>query len=320
MLSGHGRHRMKPPHTGRSGRSLHRMNPVARIQCIHPVQCIHRTHSIHRKHCRRPKHRKYSQHSRRALHRTCCMHSTHPMRRMHRSRSVHLMHRSYALHRTHADHVPQRKHAAECFPLLVTHRHSQAASGSCTLRVFAVILSRNRFRKRRCGRRLPAASGRIRREGGFYRHMPIASCFFVVRKPFRTTKKPGPRRRRAGSCSEVANLIKTTPWHKTKEAGRRPPIPSVTSTVSGSTTSRIRAFSRCSAMRGSRTICRNSSSRASSDESCVSIRATLRRPGTSPGSTIFIGSSPVSGTTITRSSSRSTPTFRSRPSRTSSAS
>lgn len=140
MLSGHGWHRMKPPHTGRSGRSLHRMNPVARMQCIHPVQCIHRTHSIHRKHCRRPKHRKHSPHSRRALHRTCCMHSTHPMRRMHRSRSVHLMHRSYALHRTHADHVPQRKHAAEGFPLLVTHRHSQAASGSCTLRVFAVIL------------------------------------------------------------------------------------------------------------------------------------------------------------------------------------
>lgn len=34
----------------------------------------------------------------------------------------------------------QRKHAAECFPLLVTHRHPLAASGSCTLCVFAVIL------------------------------------------------------------------------------------------------------------------------------------------------------------------------------------
>lgn len=107
MLSVHGRHRMKPPHTGRSRRSLHRMNPVARMQCIHPVQCIHRTHSIHRKH---------APHSRKALHRTCCMH---------RSRSVHLT---------------QRKHAAACFPLLVTHWHSLAASGSCTLCVFAVIL------------------------------------------------------------------------------------------------------------------------------------------------------------------------------------
>lgn len=134
ILSGYEKHRMTPSHTGRSGRSLHRMTPVARVQCIHPVQCIHSIHSMHRK---------YVPHSRKSLLRTCRMHRIHRTRRMlrmQRNRSVHSTHCPYAVHRTHADHASQRKHAAECFPLLVTHWHSLAAFGSCTLRVFAVIL------------------------------------------------------------------------------------------------------------------------------------------------------------------------------------
>lgn len=124
-LSGHGKHRMKPPHSGRPGNLSHRMTcmkgrrRMRRIHCIHRMHCTHR---MHRKQCRQ------------------CMHRAYTRLRMQRDLSVHSMRRLHALHRTHTEHVPQRKHTGGAFPHPVTFWHSLAACGPCRVPLLSVIL------------------------------------------------------------------------------------------------------------------------------------------------------------------------------------
>jgi len=171
-LSGHGKHRVKPPHSGRPGHLSHRMTCMGGRRRMRRIHCTHR---MHRRQCRQRMQRAYTR------------------LRMQCDRPVHLTHCPNALHRTHAEHVPQRKHAAGAFPHPVTFWHSLAACGPCRASLLSVILHPEPVPLRGQLRRLPELTVEIRREGGFYRHMPIASCFFVARKPFRATKKPAPR-------------------------------------------------------------------------------------------------------------------------------
>lgn len=124
-LSGYGKHRMKPPHSGRSGNLSHRMTCMKgrrRMRWIHCIHRMHCTHRMHRKQCRQCMHRAYTRH------------------RMQRDLSVHSMRRLHALHRTHTEHVPQRKHTAGAFPHPVTFWHSLAACGPCRVPLLSVIL------------------------------------------------------------------------------------------------------------------------------------------------------------------------------------
>lgn len=118
-LSGYGKHRTKPPHSGRPGNLSHRMTCMKGRRRMRRIHCTHR---MHRRQCRQRMHRVYAR------------------LRMQCDRPAHLTHCPDALRRTHAEHVPQRKHAAGAFPHLVTLWHSLAACGPCRASLLSVIL------------------------------------------------------------------------------------------------------------------------------------------------------------------------------------
>lgn len=120
----------------------------------------------------------------------------------HSLNSTHSWTASRAGHANHADKAPrascsmnapsspfpvQRKTLAELFRPAGSVRHPQAANGSCRGGSLSLYLHREYLHGFRPG--LPDSSDPP--GGGFYRHMPIASCFFVCRECSRHTKSPG---------------------------------------------------------------------------------------------------------------------------------
>lgn len=93
----------------------------------------------------------------------------------------------------------QRKTLAGPFRPAGYARHSQAANGSCRDGSLSLYLHREYLYGFRPG--LPDPSDPP--GGGFYRHMPIASCFFVCRECSRHTKSPGLQSRPGWIHSQV---------------------------------------------------------------------------------------------------------------------
>ncbi len=120
----------------------------------------------------------------------------------HSLNSTHSWTASRARHANHAEEAPrasrcmnappspfpvQRKTLAGPFRPAGYARHSQAANGSCRGGSLSLYLHREYLYG--FGPGLPDPSDPP--GGGFYRHMPIASCFFVCRECSRHTKSPG---------------------------------------------------------------------------------------------------------------------------------
>ncbi len=178
-------------------------------------------------------------------------------------------------------------------------RHSQAANGSCRAALYPYTCTGNTytFFVRDC--RTHRSAG-----GGFYRHMPIASCFFVCRECSRHTKSPGLQSRPGWISLPSRETSNSRIWQTENSEDPKPPTHGDTATTSNSTTGSRHASGSCSMRRDEHRTSRASSSSVCWVRSCGYIKATRRPHDTSRGSATCIGSSPVWATTTTRSCGR----------------
>lgn len=233
----------------------------------------------------------------------------------HSLNSTHSWTASRARHANHAEEAPrasrsmnappspfpvQRKTLAGPFRPAGYARHSQAANGSCRGGSLSLYLHREYLYVFRPG--LPDPSDPP--GGGFYRHMPIASCFFVCRECSRHTKSPGLQSRPGWISLPSRETSNSRIWQTENSEDPKPPTHGDTATTSNSTTGSRHASGSCSMRRDEHRTSRASSSSVCWVRSCGYIKATRRPHDTSRGSATCIGSSPVWATTTTRSCGR----------------